>query len=56
MRGNRFAAREYGDWLCETRPLAKKFGYEILDLFYWEQKMATWQAQSQLEFDIAQVK
>ncbi len=27
---------------------------DILDLFYWEHKMGSWQAQSQLEWDIVQ--
>jgi hypothetical protein len=27
---------------------------DILDLFYWEHRMGSWQAQSQLEWDIVQ--
>jgi hypothetical protein len=31
-----------------------KFNYDIYDLFYWENRMGSWQAQSQLEWDIVQ--
>ncbi|NLA48976.1 MAG: hypothetical protein GX876_05875 [Bacteroidales bacterium] len=30
------------------------YGYDILDLFYWEHRMGSWQAQSQLEWDVVQ--
>lgn len=41
-------------WLLDAKPAADNAGLYLLDLFYWEQKMGTWQAQSQLEWDIAQ--
>jgi hypothetical protein len=39
-------------WLDEARPAAERGGIDILDLFYWEQRMGSWQAMSQLEWDI----
>lgn len=30
------------------------FNYNLYDLFYWEHRMGSWQAQSQLEWDIVQ--
>jgi len=47
--------REYfSSWFGEAGKVAADTGMDILDLFYWEQKMGGWQAQSQLEWDIVQ--
>lgn len=49
------AVREgVNDWLSGTRPVAESFGFNLLDLFHWEVRQGGWQAQSQLEWDIAQ--
>lgn len=46
--------RKYVDqWFLDVRELAAKWKYDILDLFYWEHRMGSWQAQSQLEWDIS---
>tara|TARA_B110000971_G_C19994218_1_gene493476 strand:+ start:169 stop:1680 length:1512 start_codon:yes stop_codon:yes gene_type:complete len=49
-----FIVKEIERWFNEVNPICKKFGYDILDLFYWEHRMGSWQAQSQLEWDISQ--
>jgi|TARA_R110000744_G_scaffold103809_2_gene198929 hypothetical protein len=40
-------------WLKEVKQF-EKLGYDIRDLFYMEHRVGSWQAQSQLEWDIAQ--
>lgn len=42
------------NWYNETKRLESDYGYDLYDLFYWEHRMGSWQAQSQLEWDIAQ--
>ncbi len=41
-------------WFEATAPVARASGVAIDDLFYWEHRCGSWQAQSQLEWDIAQ--
>ena len=41
-------------WFEATAPIARASGVAIDDLFYWEHRCGSWQAQSQLEWDIAQ--
>lgn len=40
-------------WFKEAHPLAH-LGYDVIDLFYWEHRLGSWQAQSQLEWDLVQ--
>ncbi len=47
-----FTERNFSEWLEDASTVAK-LGYKILDLFYWENRNANWQAMSQLEFDLA---
>jgi hypothetical protein len=54
MPDSPFAARHFGLWLDEASPVARQNRVDILDLFYWEQRMGSWQAMSQLEWDIVQ--
>jgi hypothetical protein len=49
-----FIKTRLSEWFEEIKDYSKSFGYSILDLFYWEQRMNSWQAQSQLEWDIVQ--
>lgn len=49
-----FMTSHIKDWVTRTQEETGKLGYIIYDLFYWEHKMGSWQAQSQLEWDIAQ--
>lgn len=41
-------------WFSEACIISQKNNIDILDLYYWEHRMGSWQAQSQLEWDIAQ--
>ncbi|MDD4869864.1 MAG: hypothetical protein PHR77_04830 [Kiritimatiellae bacterium] len=41
-------------WYNQAIEVAAETNMDILDLFYWEHRMGSWQAQSQLEWDIVQ--
>ncbi len=41
-------------WFDDAKKVADSMNINILDLFYWEHRMGSWQAQSQLEWDIVQ--
>jgi hypothetical protein len=45
----KFAIAEFGKWL---RGVPKDMGFDLLDLFYWEQKAGQWLAMGQSEWDI----
>jgi hypothetical protein len=45
-----FADMYFSEWLKE---LGDTKGYDILDLFYWEQRTGSWFASNCLEFDLA---
>lgn len=49
-----FIKNELERWLEEMMDINEVYDYDILDLFYWEHRMGSWQAQSQLEWDIVQ--
>lgn len=49
-----FVTDAVGAWFEATAPVARATGVAIDDLFYWEHRCGSWQAQSQLEWDIAQ--
>ncbi len=49
-----FVHDSLSDWLAEATAVAGDTGVNLLDLFYWEHRMGSWQAQSQLEWDIVQ--
>ncbi|MHA7831047.1 MAG: hypothetical protein ACX93O_08095 [Flagellimonas sp.] len=48
-----FFKKHLSNWLCDIGIL-KKMGYVAEDFFYWEHRVGSWQAQSQLEWDIVQ--
>lgn len=50
MGGDLFATRSFEKWLKGTTDI---FNYNLLDLFYWEQRCGNWLAMCQLEFDVA---
>jgi hypothetical protein len=54
MNNNRFAILQFEKWLKQSLGSAKDSNIHILDLFYWEHRMGSWQAMSQLEWDIVQ--
>jgi hypothetical protein len=49
-----FVCDQISNWFSDAREVSDKANIDILDLFYWEHRMGSWQAQSQLEWDIAQ--
>jgi len=49
-----FIRNQIVTWYDHTIELAAETNMDILDLFYWEHRMGSWQAQSQLEWDIVQ--
>ncbi len=49
-----FIQRQVQQWYKESSDIAKRMNIDILDLFYWEHRMGSWQAQSQLEWDLVQ--
>lgn len=49
-----FVAEAVGRWFDEAAPVAERTGVGLDVLFYWEHRCGSWQAQSQLEWDIAQ--
>lgn len=51
MEGNLFAERAYEQWFSGLHDI---YDINVLDLHYWEDRDANWQAMSQLEWDIVQ--
>lgn len=51
--GSRSAKLNFTRWLVETGDLKDRFGVNLLDLFYWEQRMGNWAALGTAEADIA---
>lgn len=49
-----FIRLRISNWYDELRDEKVNLGYDLYDLFYWEHRMGSWQAQSQLEWDIVQ--
>ncbi|WP_437371996.1 hypothetical protein [Maribacter litoralis] len=48
-----FIKPELSKWFAETNSFTR-YGYHIRELFYMEHRVGSWQAQSQLEWDISQ--
>jgi hypothetical protein len=46
--------RVVSEWLAAASEVEREYGIRVLDLFYWEQRLGCWQANSQSEWDIAQ--
>ncbi|HET7819529.1 MAG TPA: hypothetical protein VFL70_09500 [Bacteroidia bacterium] len=49
-----FIVESISNWLKDIKKIENNFGYDVVDMFYWEQRLGNWQAQSQLEWDIVQ--
>jgi hypothetical protein len=49
-----FVHDQISTWYDQASKAAAEANIDILDLFYWEHRMGSWQAQSQLEWDIIQ--
>jgi hypothetical protein len=54
MPASAFVLGAFQAWLAQARGPAQAAGTDLLDLFYWEQRMGSWQAMSQLEWDLVQ--
>lgn len=52
MGNNNFAEQGFNQWLEEAIDVSNDCKIDILDLFYWEHRIGSWQAMSQLEWDI----
>jgi len=49
-----FACASISDWYDKAKSVAETTKVDLLDLFYWEHRMGSWQAQGQLEWDMVQ--
>lgn len=49
-----FICQEVSNWYDKALPICEKYKLDILDLFYWEHRIGSWQGRSQLEWDIVQ--
>jgi hypothetical protein len=47
--GNSFVCKEYEKWLKRSSSMFSEKGYNILDMFYWEEKMGNWAAKAKTE-------
>ena len=45
----RFVIKEYKKWLDASSKVFSRYGYNILDMFYWENRMGTWLAKAKTE-------
>jgi len=52
MKTGSFGARHLEKWLDDAAQSC--FNVNLLNLFYWEERMGSWQAMSALEWDVAQ--
>jgi len=50
---NEFVRKELASWYKSANNYAKETGIDLLDLFYWEQRMGNWGALFPYEMDIA---
>lgn len=50
----KFVKEQITDWFTGIKASEINKSYSLLDLFYWEHRMGSWQSQSQLEWDIIQ--
>ena len=46
---NSFVIETYQNWLSQNKSIFDKFDYNILDMFYWEEKMGNWTAKAKTE-------
>lgn len=53
MGKNTFAIKQFEKWLSTTEGIEKRYGINILDLFFWEQREGNWAAMTFTEADIA---
>ena len=44
-----FPIKQYSEYLSKNNTIFKKLNYNLLDMFYWEEKMGNWAAKSKTE-------
>jgi hypothetical protein len=49
---NPFAVEQFDQWLQCARTIERDYGVLILELFFWEQRVGSWAAAGQAEWDI----
>jgi hypothetical protein len=49
FKNNKFAIAEYQKWIDSSKDIFEKYGYNLLDMFYWEEKMGNWAAKAKTE-------
>ncbi len=49
-----YIRKQLSPWYIKTHTVASEYEIDLHNLFYWEHRMGSWQAQSQLEWDIVQ--
>src|SRR5450759_1220648 len=47
--GDKFVSSQFEKWLITNSLIFKEMGYNVLDLFYWEEKMGNWAAKAKTE-------
>jgi hypothetical protein len=46
---NPFVMNSYQEWLSQNKNVLKQYDYNLLDMFYWEEKMGNWTAKAKTE-------
>jgi hypothetical protein len=46
---NVYVVNTYQKWLSQNKDLLKYYNYNLLDIFYWEEKMGNWTAKAKTE-------
>lgn len=52
METSPYARAILADWLKGATEVNRRHGLPVMDLLYWEQRMSSWQATSQAEYDL----
>jgi len=55
LRPFEHARHAYTQWLDDTKPSCVQSGFELLDLFYWEERLGNWGTYIEMDTDIAQM-
>jgi hypothetical protein len=53
LSDSEYAAASLNDWYAEAKPRCDALGYNLRDLFFWEQKLGNWGSMFAAELDIA---
>lgn len=48
---SKYAIKQYSEWLKENSEMFLDTRYNLLDIFYWEEKMSNWAAKTKTEYD-----